>query len=330
MKPGILYATTDDGATLPIIDVTHPAFAVSVSEDELANQTAQFVADAPKRANMPPEIIEALKRSKLGSGLMSATGSFLTGLNTYLFKLGPTQFGEDEYMDRAIAASLPALAIRVRLQDMARFLSDGLATILPGDARRPIAFINIAGGPASDVWNALIHLQNAHPHLLSGREIHINVLDLDSQGPSFGRRALETLCGTEAPLCGLKIQHQHLSYNWSQTERLPEILSTLGANQSACAISSEGGLFEYGSDEQIIANLLQIHAGTPPDAFITGTVTRDSDVIQAAHGNSTIKVRPRTLESFRKLAEAGGWSIQQVIERPMSYNLSMVKTEAKR
>ena len=121
-----------------------------------------------------------------------------------------------------------------------------------------------------------------------------------------------------------------MSYDWSQTERLPEILSTLGANQSACAISSEGGLFEYGSDEEIIANLQQLHTGTPQDAFVVGTVTRDSEVIQAAHGNSTIKVRPRTLEAFRKLSEAGGWAIHQVIERPMSYNLSLVKSEAKR
>lgn len=329
MKPGILYATTDDGTTLPIIDVTHPAFAVSISDSELAEKSVQFVSDAPKRANMPPEIVEALKRSTLGSSLMSS-GSFLPGLSTYRFKLGPDQFREDELMDRAIASSLPAIAMRLRVQDMARFQADGLASMLASNPARALTFINIAGGPASDNWNCLIHLQSTHPHLLAGRSINIAVLDLDHQGPSFGRRALETLCKTEAPLCGLNIQHEHLSYDWSHSERLPEILSMLDADNSACAISSEGGLFEYGSDEQIIANLLQIHAGTPPDAFITGTVTRDSDVIQAAHGNSTIKVRPRTLESFRKLAEAGGWSIQQVIERPMSYNLSMVKTETKR
>lgn len=325
MQPAILYATTDDGSTLPIIDVTHPAFAVSVSEDDLAEETALFVANAPMRAQMPPDILEALKRSKLGSGLMAGNGSFLTGLNTYLFKLGPAQFREDEYMDRAIAASLPALAIRVRLQDMARFLADGLAAILPNHPKQPVAFINIAGGPAPDVWNALIHLQKTHLHLLADREISLNILDLDDHGPSFGRRALETLCNTEAPLCGLKVQHQHLSYNWSQAERLTEILSTLRANESACAISSEGGLFEYGSDEEIIANLQQLHAGTPHDAFIAGTVTRDSEVIQAAHGTSAIKTVPRTLEAFRKLADAGGWRIQQVLERPMSYNLTMTK-----
>lgn len=325
MKPAILYASTDDGATLPIIDVTHPDFAVSVSEDDLSEETALFIANAPARAQMPPDILEALKRSKLGSGLMAGSGSFLSGLNTYLFKLGPAQFREDEYMDRAIAASLPALAIRIRLQDMAQFLADGLAAILPNHPKERIAFINIAGGPAPDVWNALIHLQKAHPHLLAGREINLNVLDLDRQGPAFGRRALETLCNTEAPLCGLKIEHQHLSYNWSQTERLPEILATLRANESACAISSEGGLFEYGSDEEIIANLQQLHAGTPHDAFIAGTVTRDSDLIHAAHINSAIKVRPRTLEAFRKLADTGGWRIQQVLDRPMSFNLTMTK-----
>lgn len=329
MKPTIFYATTDDGSTLPIIDVTHPAFAVLVSDDELDEKFQQFIADAPKRAQMPPEILEALKRSKLGSALGAASGSFLTGLNTYRFKLGPDHFGEDEHMDRAIAASPPALSMRIRLQDMARFLAYGLSAILPNHPKRPVAFINIAGGPAPDVWNALIHLRKTQPHLLVDREIDLHVLDLDHQGPSFGARALETLCNTEAPLCGLKIRHQHLNYDWSQTERLPEILTTLRASESACAISSEGGLFEYGSDEEIIANLKQLHAGTPDDAFIAGTVTRDSEVIRAAHGNSAIKVRPRTLEAFCKLAEAGGWSIHQAIERPMSYNLSLMKSEAK-
>lgn len=325
MKPGIFYATANDGATLPIIDVTHPAFAVAISDSELAEKIAQFVADAPRRARMSPELVEALKRSTLGSGLMAASGSFLSGLNTYRFKLGPEQFGEEEVMDRAIAASAPALSMRLRLQDMARFLADGLAKILSGDPTRPIVFINIAGGPAPDTWNALIHMQAAHPHLLADREIRLAVLDLDHQGPAFGRSALEALCADSGPLSGVKIQHRHLRYDWTETERLPEILSALNADKSACAISSEGGLFEYGSDEEIVANLRQLRAATPPDAFIAGTVTRDGEVIRAAHSNSVVKVRPRTLDAFRNLAAAGGWAIDQVLERPMSYNLALVK-----
>ncbi len=325
MKPGILYATTDDGTTLPIIDVTNPAFMLTISDSDLAEKTAQFVADAPRRAQMSPEILEALKQSTLGKGLMAASGSFLTGLNTYRFKLGPNQFREDEMIDRAIASSAPALAIRLRLQDMARFLADGLARILPDHPDQPMTFVNIAGGPAPDTWNALIHLQNTHAQLLAGRAIHVAVLDLDHQGPSFGRRALEALCSAEAPLCGLNIQHQHITYDWSHTERMAEILASLDVNDSACAISSEGGLFEYGSDQQIVANLRQLRAATPSDAFIAGTVTRDSDVIQAAHGGSTIKTIPRTLDAFRELTSAAGWRIQRVIERPMSYNLSMTK-----
>jgi hypothetical protein len=38
-----------------------------------------------------------------------------------------------------------------------------------------------------------------------------------------------------------------------------------------------------------------------------------------------VATRPRTLEGFRGLAERGGWVLQQVIERPFSYNVRMAK-----
>ncbi len=32
-KPGLVYAATDEGLELPVIDVTHPAFALNVSQN---------------------------------------------------------------------------------------------------------------------------------------------------------------------------------------------------------------------------------------------------------------------------------------------------------
>jgi hypothetical protein len=327
MNPEIFYTTTDDGSLLAIIDVTNPAFTATASDAELAELEQKFILASKQREQMSAEVIQVLQNSVLGRGLIAASGTFLSGLNTYMFKLGPDNLGTNANpIDKQIAASFPAFTMRLRLQDMARMLADALAPLATANPLRPICFINIAGGPAADTWNTLIHLQQDRPGLLANRKISIAVLDLDTHGPSFGRRALDTLLAPDAPLNGLDIQHQHLTYEWTQTDRLPEILTNLHAADSLCAISSEGGLFEYGSDEQIIANLKQLHANTPPDTFVAGTVTRDAETMRAAHTNIQIVTRPRTLKEFHNLAIQSGWTIQHVIERPMSFNLRLVKT----
>ena len=50
---------------------------------------AQYVRESAQSQNVSPEVRAALANSRLGSGLMAARGTFLTGLNTYLLKLGP-------------------------------------------------------------------------------------------------------------------------------------------------------------------------------------------------------------------------------------------------
>ncbi len=39
---GVSYAVTDDGLELPVIDVTHPAFAIAPTDAELAALTDAF------------------------------------------------------------------------------------------------------------------------------------------------------------------------------------------------------------------------------------------------------------------------------------------------
>ena len=124
MTPGILSAMTDGGWTLPVIDVTNPAFAVTTTDTELAAMCDQFVLESKERQEMPAPLRDALQRSMLGRALFAASGTFLTGMDTYLLKLGPDNLGaEASPIDRRIAASFPALMARVRLQDMARLLA---------------------------------------------------------------------------------------------------------------------------------------------------------------------------------------------------------------
>jgi hypothetical protein len=325
--PTIVQATSDHEGRLPVIDITHPAFAVDDDPIALAREARTFVAESSQRREIPPHVRELLQRSRLGSGLNAAAGSFLTGLSTYLLKLGPDNLGDGfADIDRRIAASFPAFMTRVRLQDVARLLAAGVAGLAPDDRRR-LQFINIAGGPAADSWNALIQLRATQPGLLDDRPIAITVLDLDTRGPAFGACAIDALQQPGAPLHGLHLDLplRHVSYDWSQADRLPSLLADLGAPAAACAISSEGGLFQYGTDADIIANLAALRAATPADAFVVGTVTSDDEPSRLSQAMSQVPTRPMAVDTFRHLASTAGWSIAALIERPFVYAVRLIK-----
>jgi hypothetical protein len=330
MTIDVLHAKTDEGVGLAVIDVTNPAFAVSASDAELAAMAEQYVREAAEQREIPVALREALRNSMLGRGLMAATGTFLDGMSTYLLKLGPENLGEGATaIDRRIAASFPAFTARIRLADMARLLADGLSALPP----RKILLVNIGGGPGSDSWNALIvlnaRLRAALPsenrELAAGRGVVIAVLDLDSRGPAFGARAIDALRATAAPLNGLPVELRHFRYAWSEADRLRDLLTELHAPETACGISSEGGLFEYGSDDEIVSNLAVLHAGTARDAFVVGSVTLDGGPVRASLIASRVATRPRTIDGFQTLAERAGWSVQELLERPFSFHVRLVK-----
>ena len=333
-RPGVCYAMTNDGVELPVVDVTHPAFAVKISDAELAEAIDRFVRESKRRAKLPVFVERLvlrilLWRSALARGLQRIDGQFLRGLDTYLFKLGRENLGAGwaNSIDRRIAASLPGLAMRLRLQDMASFLAGGLAPALASRTAPPLHLLSIAGGPAMDSLNTLLLLQKQDPGCLRGREIFIHVLDLENEGPDFGRRALAALQSDGAPLRGLKIEYQFITYNWSDAKTLRELLAGLGAGNGVFAASAEGGLFDYGSDEEIVANLEILLAGTPADTLVVGTIGRpDGPALHLHRGVSRGTARPRSLEVFGALARRGGWSVDKVIERPFSHNFRLKKT----
>jgi hypothetical protein len=326
MGNDVVYAMTQDGVKTAVIDVTNPAFAVTATEAELAAMSEQYVLEAARQREVPDALREALRNSMLGRGLMAASGTFLDGMSTYLLKLGPENLGDGATLiDRRIAASFPAFAARLRLADMAGLLAKGLERPVAMAVRRPVLLVNIGGGAGADSWNALIRLQSARAGCLAERKIVIAVLDLDSRAPAFGVRAVEALRAAGTPLGGLNTAFQYLSYEWSDAGALRKALEGLDASEAACAVSSEGGLFEYGSDEEIVANLGVVHAGTASDAIVVGSVTRDGAQVQASRIASRVLTRPRAIEGFRALCKEGGWRLEEMIERPFSYHVRMVK-----
>jgi hypothetical protein len=98
--------------------------------------------------------------------------------------------------------------LRLRTQQVARLIADGVAAELAKAVAAPLHLINIAGGPAIDSLNALILLNKREASLLR-RPIVIHVLDLDDAGPFFGNNALTALKADSGPLAGLDAVFDH-------------------------------------------------------------------------------------------------------------------------
>jgi hypothetical protein len=319
-KPGVFFALTTDGVELPIVDVTHPLFAVSLSEEEQRRLVEEFLAQGQPLAKAPPAVRRLLLRvflhgSVLAQGIRGSEGTYLSGLGTYLLKLGPAHFSAP--IDQKIAAALPSLAVRVRLQDLARLMAEAVKPALRDHATRPLWFVNIAGGPAMDSLNTLLVLQRETPERLRGRSLVVRVLDRDAEGPTFGARAVTELRTPGAPLHGLDVDFQYVPYDWSKVDVLGAVLREARAHQALVVASSEGGLFEYGSNYDIVQNLKAVRAETP-DALVAGSVTRADEPIQALRQTSRAATIPRGLEVFRALIVHAGWKVADVVERPLS------------
>jgi hypothetical protein len=331
-KPGLVYAVTDDGVELPVIDVTHPAFALAVTEPQLSALVTDFIGEAERRRRWPLFVRRllyrlVLSRSILAAGLAQASGSFLSGLNTYVMKLGPDNLGRyAQPIDRTLAGSLPVLGMRLRLQDVATLLADGLEPRLETSRKRPCHLLNIGGGTAIDSLNALLVLQRRKPERLRGRSLRIHVFDLQAAAPSFGERALFALQAEGAPLHGLDVRLEHVPYDWSRAaETLPALLADRVPPDTIVAVSSEGGLFEYGSDDPIVANLQVLREHTPEETIVVGSVTRGDGPATHLDPPSGIVLVPRSVRQFETLAHRAGWTAARWIERPFSRQVSLRK-----
>ena len=314
-RPGLCYALTDEGVELPVIDITHPAFAMAMDLNEWRARLDKHLQLMKRRERLPGFVRQLFfgvyrRNSVLLRGILEARGTFLSGMSTYLLKLGPENLGRGYAgrFDRKVAASFPAQAARFRLQETAQRIARGLAPALAARSGA-LHLINIAGGPGTDSLNALLLLRRERPEWLAHRRIHIHILDLHREAPSFGRRALAALQEPGSPLHGLEIQLEHIVYDWADPATLQQLL--LGFEQDALAAgSSEGGLFQYGRDEEIAANLEVLREGSPPDFTMTGSVTWEGPLVRLSRNFSGLAVRAFTLETFQRLVQSAGWSLE--------------------
>jgi hypothetical protein len=228
------------------------------------------------------------------------------------------------------AASLTPTTFRWRMRDVARLLADGIAAAIAIRPDRPVRLINIAGGPASDSLNALILLHKEQPGILNGRKIHLHVLDVDASGPAFGGRALAALQTGGAPLTDLEITFEYTPYDWANPAGLVKFLERIELSDSAAVGSSEGGLFEYASDSEIIANLQVLHDYSSDDFVMVGPVVRNASTLDerlkmTEHVEGRPAVRYIGLEMFGYLTAQAGWRIDRHLDGPMHQVVSLRK-----
>ena len=325
----VVFATTADGLRLPVIDVTHPAFAIPDDPASRAARHDAFLAWDRRNRRMPTIVTRLLmrlaaRRSLLLRKLLALDNGYLDSISTYMLKLGVGHLppGFDSPVDRKVAAAPHVALIRLRMQQIARLMADALLAPLGDAPDAPLHLVNIAGGPARDSIDALIMLAGAHATLIQ-RPIAIHVFDAQQDGPTFGARALLALTAPGGPLHGLEIQFQHHTYDWNETAPLARLLADLAARGAIIAASSEGGLFEYGTDAAVVANLTALaRAGVP---IVAGSVTSSSEERKRMIAQTKLRLFARGLEGFAPLAERSGYAIaesrsavvsEQVLLRP--------------
>jgi len=322
-KSDLVYATTDDGLRLPVIDVTRPEFALPDDAASVAALDAA-VREAEWRNALIPGFImgfmlrSAARRSRLLADIMQPEATYLAGLTTYIMKLGvenlPPPFTTD--IDRRLVSAPPVVAMRLRLQQVAKLLADGVEPRLAANAAAPLVLINIGGGPAIDSLNALILLRRRNAALLA-RPIAIHVLDIDPAGPRFGAAALAALSAPDQPLAGLDVAFTHEQYDWNAPSLLADLVRRTGSQNAIVAASSEGALFEYGDDDAIVANLDALHNDGRGAKVVAGSVTSADALHRQSVANTRFKLVPRGLEGFRPLAARGGFGIARSETAPL-------------
>lgn len=332
-KPGVCYAFTRDGLELPVIDITHPAFRIErPTLEKLDEMMAKAVAKQEAYERYPAMIRKFLfwifsRKSIIMQGVMNSHGTFLTGMNTYLMKLGPDTLLPPlgSRVDLAMVSSVPALGLRLRLQNTVGYLVEGLLGSLASRPDARLIFINIAGGPCADTLNTLLVLQKHHPDLLRGRKVLIRVFDLHDLAPEFAKKSLEALRAPDAPLEELMADLAHIPYDWSRPQDLVRALGDLSLKNDVVAVSSEGGLFCYGSNADIAENLKVLTTFTPDDAVLVGSLSVRGGPGAVFNRLSHAATIPRSMDEFDAMALACGWKVKDNVTEPLNVVVRMVK-----
>ena len=337
--PDLSYAFTVNGIELPVLDITHPYFISCTDEETLKKLLPYVEKNAEENAEKFNKIPAFIKRFLINHSFAMAEllqvdkqNAFASGITTIMMKLGPQLIGKGRkrFLDRQVNKGFGALVIRLRVRDISKCQAEALIPLLIKSPRKDLCFINIAGGAASDSINSLFLIQKENPELLRDRKIEINVLDIDDFGPVFADRCITALKGPGGKFSKLNISFRHIHYDWNKTEQLEELLLERKDWLQIC--SSEGGLFEYCSDEVIIRNLNTLYSHANDDMVVAGTLLHDAETIDAgmlAALKISTKIKPRLLgiNGLKNITGNNRWKIESIIEGNPRYLIFALRKE---
>jgi len=323
--PGLAYASTDNGIQLPVLDITHPQFLSTIDEDHLDEVSKASIqkmlamgqmSDAQKRT-----YYEQLLKSYIFGPVFvkDPSANFMSGMSAYVYKLGPNLIGGGPHreFDRSASMDIGGVAMRMRIRDLCRLQADAAILQLESSPQKSLCFINIAGGAASDSINTLILILKENPTLVRSKKIEINALDIDTIGPHFALGCIEALKAQAHHFHGLDIAFHHIPHDWQDTDGLISLLS----NRKDCIVTcaSEGGLFEYGVDQDIIRNLNVLYDHSSDCTRIAGTVVHEPNKVHAtvpALAKATnAGLRFLGVSGLTGLLEKTGWRLERVQEK---------------
>ncbi|MCR8645495.1 hypothetical protein NV379_22925 [Paenibacillus sp. N1-5-1-14] len=319
----VLYAVFENDIQLPVLDITHPLFKASIDEQAYHLNCQKSARSIESLKKMPGFIQNIFVK------MSNVDNSFLSGMRTMLYKLGPglSRGIKMGFRDKWAVKQTSFMGLRIRLRDLCHCQSQILLPLLKQFPERNLCFFNIAGGAATDSLNTLILIQESDPELLNGRKIEINILDIDTYGPNFAKRCMEVLKQPGERFEGLDITLNIIQYDWSQAETLQKM--SLERSNWIQLCSSEGGLFEYGSDADIIANLNHFYANSPVDARVTGSLIFEREHVNKGYLGFTefigVQIRYLGVEGLQRILTETSWVMEEYHEIDTIYTLFVLK-----
>ena len=315
----IPYAVFENETQFPILDITHPLFKASINEQAYHLNCLKSARSIESLKKMPRFIQNIFVK------MSSVDNSYLSGMRTLMYKLGPelSRGIKLGFRDKWAVKQTSFMGLRIRLRDLCRHQSKILQPQLKQFPERNLCFFNIAGGAATDSINTLILIQESDPELLKGRKIEINILDIDTYGPNFAKRCIDVLKQPGERFYGLDITLNIIHYDWSQPEELLKLSLERAGWIQFC--SSEGGLFEYGSDSDIIENLNHLFTTSPADARVTGSLIFDRAHVNPGYLGFTefigVQIRYLGLEGLQRILTKTSWVLEEFHEIESIYIL---------
>lgn len=334
--PGLYYVFTENGVELPVLDITHPLFISSIDEVKLKEMLKKAEKNAEETAekfnNMPAFIKKFLaNHSFTMSELLQnkSDNAFLSGVSTLMLKLGPGLIGKGRkrFLDRLASRGIGGIVLRMRVRDLSKCQATALIPLLRKSPDKNLCMINIAGGAASDTINTLFLILQEDPLLLKNRKIEIYVLDIDSFGPAFAAECISVLKSPAGQFNNLNISFRHIQYDWNNTSLLNKLLSERKEWLLAC--SSEGGIFEYCSDEVIDKTLDTLFNNSNSEIILTGSLLHDIEnvdagIIASLKISTNIKPRFLGLDGLKNICRKY-WTIESIIEGNPRYLVFCLK-----